>query len=86
MAAHKNAATLGLDLEIALRTVPMVIRAPFGGGIHACAGMTLARLEARIAIGRFLERAPSFRLAKPPMRGGRARFRGFLSYPIVFSS
>jgi hypothetical protein len=57
----------------------------FGGGIHACAGMTLARLEAQIAIRRFLERAPAFAQAGVPKRGGRARFRGFLSYPIVFS-
>ncbi|WP_200808447.1 cytochrome P450 [Tistlia consotensis] len=56
----------------------------FGGGIHACAGMTLARLEGRIAIGRLLARVPSFRPAGPFTRGGRARFRGFLSYPVTF--
>lgn len=56
----------------------------FGGGIHACAGMTLARLEGKIAIGRLLARVPSFRLAGPFERGMRARFRGYLSYPIEF--
>ncbi|WP_421710187.1 cytochrome P450 [Algihabitans sp.] len=56
----------------------------FGGGIHACAGMTLARLEGRIAIARLLARVPDFRLAGSYRRGGRARFRGFLSYPIAF--
>lgn len=54
----------------------------FGLGIHACAGMTLARMEGRIAISRLLARFPEFRSAGQPVRGGRARFRGFLSYPI----
>jgi hypothetical protein len=56
----------------------------FGGGIHACAGMTLARLEGKIAIGKLLRRVPEFHRAGPYTRGGRARFRGFLSYPIAF--
>lgn len=54
----------------------------FGFGIHQCAGLSLARLEGRIAIGRFLQRFPRFQLSAPPVRGGRARFRGFLSGPI----
>ena len=55
----------------------------FGLGIHQCAGMSLARLEGRIAIGRFLQRFPNYRLTAPPTRGGRARFRGFLNAPFV---
>jgi cytochrome P450 len=54
----------------------------FGLGIHQCAGMSLARLEGRIAIGRFLQRFPDYRLTVPPTRGGRARFRGFLHAPF----
>ncbi len=54
----------------------------FGFGIHQCAGLSLARLEGRIAVGRFLERLPGFRLTAPPTRGGRARFRGFLRAPF----
>ena len=54
----------------------------FGLGIHQCAGMSLARLEGRIAIGRFLQRFPSYRLTAVPTRGGRARFRGFLHAPF----
>ncbi len=54
----------------------------FGFGIHQCAGLSLARLEGRIAIGRFLDRFPRFELSAPPVRGGRARFRGFLSAPF----
>jgi len=53
----------------------------FGFGIHQCAGMTLARLEGRIAISRFLQRFPHYRLAGEPVRGGRARFRGYAAVP-----
>ncbi len=55
----------------------------FGFGIHQCAGLSLARLEGRIAIGRFLQRFPGYRLSAPPVRGGRARFRGFLHAPFT---
>jgi len=32
----------------------------FGHGIHSCLGAALARMEARIALGDFLRRAPQF--------------------------
>ena len=54
----------------------------FGFGVHQCAGLNVARMEARIAITRFLARFPRYRLAGTPIRGGRARFRGFLSVPL----
>jgi cytochrome P450 len=54
----------------------------FGFGIHQCAGLSLARLEGRVAIGRFLQRFPDYRLSEAPVRGGRARFRGFLAAPF----
>ena len=50
----------------------------FASGTHACAGMTLARLEGQIAIGRFIKRFPNFALVGSPLRGGRVRFRGYL--------
>jgi cytochrome P450 len=55
----------------------------FGSGAHVCAGLNVARLEGRIAIGRFLARFPGYTLAGEPVRGGRARFRGFLSIPVL---
>ncbi len=55
----------------------------FGFGIHQCAGLSLARLEGRIAISRFLARFPHYQLTEAPTRGGRARFRGFLRAPFA---
>ncbi|HTQ12674.1 MAG TPA: cytochrome P450 [Rhizomicrobium sp.] len=49
----------------------------FAAGVHQCAGMNLARMEARIALGRFLKRFPDYALAGPPVRSRRVRFRGF---------
>jgi len=55
----------------------------FATGAHQCAGMALARLEGAIAISRFLARFPDYALNGAPLRGGRARFRGFLKVPSV---
>ena len=55
----------------------------FGSGPHVCIGLNVARLEGRIAIGRFLARFPHFALSGETVRGGRARFRGFLSIPVT---
>jgi cytochrome P450 len=55
----------------------------FGTGAHQCAGMALARLEGAIAIARFLARFPDYELNGAPVRGGRVRFRGFLSVPCT---
>jgi cytochrome P450 len=53
----------------------------FATGAHQCAGMALARLEGAIAISRFLAKFPGYALDGEPVRGGRVRFRGFLSVP-----
>jgi cytochrome P450 len=55
----------------------------FGFGIHTCAGNSLARMEAQVAIGKLVTRFPSIERAGDFVRGGRARFRGFLRYPIA---
>ena len=55
----------------------------FATGAHQCAGMALARLEAAIAISHFLARFPDYALNGEPVRGGRVRFRGFLSVPCT---
>jgi cytochrome P450 len=55
----------------------------FATGIHACAGMSLARMEARVAIRGLVARFPDLARSGPFTRGGRARFRGFLHYPVT---
>jgi cytochrome P450 len=47
-----------------------------------CAGMSLARLEGRIAIERFLRRFPDYQPDGAPTRSRRARFRGFTAMPV----
>jgi cytochrome P450 len=55
----------------------------FGHGAHACAGMNVARLEARIAIGALVARFPRLALAGTPQRDRRVRFRGFRHLPVA---
>jgi cytochrome P450 len=54
----------------------------FGHGPHACAGLNVARLEARIAVGRLLARHPRIELDGTPERDPRVRFRGFRRLPV----
>lgn len=55
----------------------------FAGGPHVCVGLTLARMEGRIAIGRFLERFPNYRILEGRVPGGRMRFRGYDALPAT---
>jgi len=66
-------------LDLARRPNPHVA---FGHGAHACAGMNVARLEARVAIGRLLARFPRLRADGPPERDPRLRFRGLRRLPV----
>jgi cytochrome P450 len=81
-AANRDPAHFAQPETLDLRR-PLNKHLAFGFGIHQCAGLSLARLEGRIAIGRFLQRFPDFELTAPPVRGGRARFRGFLKAPFA---
>lgn len=54
----------------------------FGHGDHACSGMNVARMEARIAFSRLLARFAHIELAGEPERDRRIRFRGFASLPV----
>ncbi len=67
-------------LDIARKPNPHLA---FGQGAHACAGMNVARLEARIAFGRLLERCPGLRLRGTPERDPRLRFRGWRTLPVA---
>jgi cytochrome P450 len=54
----------------------------FGHGAHACAGMNVARLEARVALGALAARFPGLRLLGAGHRDRRIRFRGFTHLPV----
>lgn len=54
----------------------------FGHGDHACSGMNVARMEARVAFSRLLARFPRIALAGEPERDPRIRFRGFRRLPV----
>ncbi len=54
----------------------------FGHGDHACAGMNVARMEARIAFSRLLQRFSGLELGGAPQRDRRVRFRGFRKLPV----
>jgi len=51
-------------------------------GIHACAGMWLARMEGHVALGRLAARFERLRAVAPPVRARRARFRVVSSFRI----
>jgi cytochrome P450 len=55
----------------------------FGLGIHTCAGNSLARMEAQVAIGKLVTRFKTIERVEDFVRGGRARFRGFLHYRVA---
>lgn len=48
----------------------------FAGGPHSCLGLNLARMEGRVAIGRFVQRFPDYAVSQR-VRSYRLRFRGF---------
>jgi len=49
----------------------------FASGIHACVGMSLARIEGKVAIAALLDRFPNLAVVRPPPVRARIRFRGF---------
>jgi cytochrome P450 len=66
-------------LDVSRRPNPHVA---FGHGAHACAGMNVARLEARVSIGRLLARFPRLEAAGTAQRDPRLRFRGLRTLPV----
>jgi cytochrome P450 len=58
----------------------------FGSGPHLCAGLSVARMEGRLAIGAFLKRFPAYTLATGAERSRRLRFRGFNRLPVRLRS
>ena len=82
-AANRDPAQFADPERLDIQATPQPSSSRLGtAGIHACAGMSLARMETQVAIGRLVQRFGHLERAGPVARGGRARFRGFLQYPV----
>jgi len=58
----------------------------FGAGAHICLGNSLARLEAKVAFARLLDRFPTISAAGPATRRDRLVLRGYQTLPVRLSS
>jgi hypothetical protein len=58
----------------------------FASGPHQCAGMNLARMEARVAVAAFISRFPDYQILPGAERRARMRFRGFDTLPAHLQS
>ncbi len=54
----------------------------FGNGIHYCLGASLAKMEAQVAIGSFIQRFPNATPAAEPVWNGRINLRGLEKLPL----
>ena len=55
-----------------------------GSGAHFCLGSSLAKLEAQVAIGSFVQRFPSARVVGEPEWNGRINLRGLEHLEVTF--
>lgn len=57
----------------------------FAGGVHVCAGNSIARIEGQIALAGIFKRWPTLSLGAGLRRSPRVRFRGFEAMPLALS-
>ena len=57
----------------------------FAGGVHICAGNSIARIEGQIALAGIFKRWPDLSLGDGLKRSPRVRFRGFEAMPLLLS-
>jgi cytochrome P450 len=57
----------------------------FGGGVHACVGQMVARLEMELVLAELLQRVEHIELAGPPVRRLNNALRGLASLPLRIS-
>jgi cytochrome P450 len=81
-AANRDATVFGDDAETFRADRNPLDHVAFGTGIHVCLGASLARLEARIAIGTLLDRTTAIERAGEPLRALNPVLRGVRSQPL----
>ncbi len=81
-AANRDATVFGDDAEIFRVDRNPLDHVAFGTGIHVCLGASLARLEARVAIGTLLDRTTAIERAAEPVRSLSPVLRGVRSQPL----
>lgn len=79
-AANRDPAVFADPNRLDLRRRPNPHLA-FAQGPHLCVGFSLARMEGRIAVSRFLNRFEEYELLPGAQIGGRIRFRGYAHLP-----
>jgi cytochrome P450 len=82
--ANRDEAVFGPDAGCFDVTRP--VEAPhvaFGFGEHLCLGAALARLEARVLLEEWLERAPGYRITAPPSWVRSTLVRGLATLPLA---
>jgi cytochrome P450 len=57
----------------------------FGGGVHACVGQMVARLEVELVLAELVQRVERIELAGPPVRKLNNALRGLASLPLRIS-
>jgi len=63
---------------------PSSVPLGFGYGVHTCLGMSLARLEARVALEEFLSRWPDYRVDRDGLtRVNQENTAGYATVPVV---
>ncbi|MEX0504194.1 cytochrome P450 [Alphaproteobacteria bacterium LSUCC0719] len=58
----------------------------FAGGVHVCAGNSIARIEGQIALASLFRRWPDLQVMDGLRRSPRVRFRGFESMPLQLAT
>jgi len=72
-----------LDRDISGRAEDLHLA--FAGGVHVCAGNSIARIEGQIALAGIFKRWPDLGIAGGLRRSTRVRFRGFEAMPLILS-
>lgn len=84
--ANRDSSVFGSDAETFRVDREPTSHVAFGNGIHFCLGASLARMEARVAIGTILRHTSDLNAAGEPVRPLTPALRGVRSQPLQISA